>query len=313
MDATPTGVISNVALLDLTSLHEREELEAIARIDDVAVILVRESLAGALARIPTTNVASIVPIADGARTQVHTGGVVMSGEALAAPDNEDAVLVVTGSLLLSSPVPAVTYRGIVVTGVVLAPFGSETALGSGLTRVTGAVQYFRHVEGQRFRTLSGQSRISGAFLANAGGDPGDVLFVAGQTIVTGEVDAVGFQLVVAAGQLLLPRASEAVLAPVLTAEGQLVWYGGSRPRFFLGNESFGRDFFEALDDGTALVLVGDVEFADDVTPEVLRGRIEEITLVGRLSAPDGAVGVVQALCREKHGTIVPRRSAGAPG
>jgi hypothetical protein len=307
--ALRSGPIENVAVLDLTSVRDPEDLGGITSISNVALVLVPESLAGALTRIPTRNVASIVPIPDGAEVRLHTGAVVLGGDALADPSAEDVVLVVTGTLALSSPVHAVTFRKVIVTGMVLAPYGSETALGAGLTRITGSVQYYRHVEGQRFRTMSGQTELSGESLANTGGDPSDLLFLIGQTTITSPIAEVGYQHVIAAGQLFAPRESEAVLAPVLTNEGQLIWYDG-RPRFFTGKDTFGRGFFELLDEPLALMLVGRFTLEDDIPPTLLREKISTITLVGKLIAPKELLPVLQLLTTQKHGTITTERDDG---
>jgi hypothetical protein len=90
----PTGVVENVAVLDLLSMRTADELAAIARIQNVAVVLVPESLTGALARIPTSNVASIVPVPDGA------GGEDFSAQVTAA-----VVLAGHGPRLATNPVP----------------------------------------------------------------------------------------------------------------------------------------------------------------------------------------------------------------
>lgn len=306
--------ISNMALLDLTGSGSAEELAAIDGISNVAVILVPESLSGALARIPMRDVASIVPVPDGAQLRVHTGSVVMGGEALGDPDSEDAVLVVTGTLALSSPVERVTYSRVIVTGVVVAPRGSESALASGLTRVTGSVQYYDHVEGQRFRSFSGQTRVSGELLANRDGNPADVLFLSGQSIITGSIpdDAVGFQRVIATGQLIAPRASEATLLPVLSIEGQIAWYDGD-PRFFVGTERFSRGFLELFDEPFSLVLIGSFTIGDDVSPELLREKVSHITLIGKLEAPAEVVAVLQFLTTEKHGVITAGQGDGVDG
>ena len=303
------GAIENVAMLDLTSMRTAEELEGIASIANVALVLVPESLAGVLARIPTKNVASVVPVPDGAEVKVHTGAVVLGGEALANPGGDNVVLVVTGTLALSSPVEEVTYRQVIVTGMVLAPHGSEGALGAGLTRVTGSVQYYRHVEGQRFRTMSGQTKLSGDALANPKGDPSDILFLIGQTVITSPVDEVGFQHVVAAGQLMAPKESELALSSVLTCEGQLIWYEG-RPRLFLGAERFRRAFFELFDEPVALLLIGRFEIDDDVPPELLREKVSEITLIGKLRASAPLIPMLQFLVTEKQGTITTEQDDG---
>lgn len=296
------GAISGVAALDLTGIRSPDELAEITSIEKVGLVLVPESLAGALARIPTRKVANIVPVPDGAEVKMHTGVVVMGGEALAQPGGDDVVLVVTGTLALSSPVEHVAFRQVIVTGMVLAPFGSEAALGVGLTRVTGSVQYYRHAESQRFRMFSGQTQLSGEVLANAGGSRADILFLAGQTIVTGPITEIGFQGIFAAGQLVAPRDSQALFAPVLTVEGQLAWYEG-QPRFFTGDECFGSDFLQLFDEPCDLGLIGRYTFDDDVTPQLLREKVRSITLVGEIIAPPHLTGVLQFLAVDKHGPI----------
>jgi hypothetical protein len=309
---TQTGEIANMAVLDLTSLRDPQDLDAITSISNVAMVLVPESLAGRLTRIPIRNVASVVPVPDGAEVRLLTGAVVLGGEALADPGGEDVVLIVTGTLALSSPVREIRFRQVIVTGMVLAPYGSEAALGAGLSRVTGSVQYYRHEEGQRFRTLTGQTELSGESLTNRGGSPADILFLIGQTTITSPVDEVGYQHVVSAGQLIAPSESQQSLAPVLTSEGQLVWYDG-RPRFFSGKETFARAFFELIDEPMALVLVGRFTLEDDIPPTLLREKISSITLVGKLIAPRSLVSVLQWLTTHKHGVITTEQDDGDDG
>jgi hypothetical protein len=296
------GVIRDVAELDLTSLTSADDLAGITRISDVALVLVPEALMAAAVAIPMDDVAMVVPVPAGVQVRTHTGALVMGGEALAGPGAEDAALVVTGTLVLTSPVRQVTYRQVIVTGLVLAPRGSESALGAGLTRVTGSVDYYPYAEGQEVTVSTGELRLGGEVLANPAGGPDDVLVVAGQLIVTGPVAKVGYRRVVVAGQLLAPRDSQAVLGPVTTVKGQLVWYRG-QPRFFVGRERFGRSFFELVDQPLTLALVGRFQIDPDVPTELLREKVEEITLVGTLTAPGRLVGVLQLLTTEKLGEI----------
>ncbi len=78
-------------------------------------------------------------------------------------------------LIVTSPVARVTYRQVIVIGLVLAPHGSESALGAGLTRVTGSLDYYPYVEGQEVKVSTGQLRASGEVLANPTGGPDDIL------------------------------------------------------------------------------------------------------------------------------------------
>jgi len=310
-DRRLAGEVRDVALLDLTSLTSAEDLAGITRISDVAIVLVPESLMPAAVGIPMDDVAMVVPVPDGVEVRVHTGALVMGGEALASPEVENATLIVTGTLILTSPVPRVAYRQVIVMGLVLAPRGSEAALGAGLTRVTGSVDYYPYAEGQEIRVSTGQLRADGEFLANPSGGPDDLLVVAGQLIVTGPVATVGYRRILVAGQMLAPRDSQAVLGPATVVKGQLAWYSG-QPRFFVGKERFGRSFFELLDQPLTLALVGSFELDPDVPPELLRDKVEEIILVGKLTAPRQLVGVLQLLTTEKVGPITVAEDASDP-
>jgi len=305
------GVIRDVAMLDLTPMTSAEDLAGITRISDVAIVLVPAPLMPAVVGIPMDDVAMVVPVPTGVEVRSHTGALVMGGEALADPDAEDAALIVTGTLILTSPVQRVTYRQVIVIGLVLAPHGSESALGAGLTRVTGSVDYYPYAEGQEVKVSTGQLRAGGEVLANPTGGPDDVLVVAGQLIVTGPVVKVGYRRVVVAGQVLAPRDSQAVLGPVMIVKGQLVWYTGE-PRFFLGKERFGRSFFELVDQPLTLALVGSFQIDPDVPAALLREKVREITLLGKLIAPSQLVGVLQLLTTEKVGEITVAEDASQP-
>ncbi len=302
--AAPRGLVRDVAMLDLSTLRSAEELAGLTGLRRVAVVVVPESLVGALMAVPMEDVASIVPVPDGARLAIHTGTLVTDGAALANPGGERDVLMVTGALVLTSPVERVGYRAILVTGVVLAPRGSEAALGPALTRVTGSLIYFDRTEDQQVRVLQGQTSLRGDFLANAGGRPGDLLLVAGQLTLTTPTTSVGFSRVLVAGQLLAPAESEQVLQPVLEVLGQVVWYEGT-VRAFAGSDRFGREFFELLDGRVTLVLAGEFELEPDVPAELLRERVAAIVLAGELRAPRRLVAVLQVLATHRSGKIVP--------
>ncbi len=299
----PSGAVENVPVLDLMHTTWAEELTSIERITNVGAVLVPDHLAHLLSSVTMENVGAVIPVPAGAHTRVHTGVVMIGGDGLAEECCDKDVLVVTGGLIVTSPVSRVAYREVIVTGLVLGPRGSESVLGAGLTRVTGSVGYYRYVEGQEFTQVAGQSSMSGASLANARGTPDDVLVVAGQLTITSPVKEVGYQRIYYGGQLYLPRVSEDVLIPALSGSGQVVWYGGTNPRFFGGSETFGRGFFELLDGPTALVLSGVVRIAGDVDADLLRRKVSEITLVGHLSAPRELIPVLQVLTVQNYGEL----------
>jgi len=297
------GVIDHVALLDLTA-YTAESLARIRRIDSVALVLVPDSLAGQLGAIPMSAVASVIPVPDGARARVHTGVMTMDGGAFAGPGTEKDVLVMTGVLVITSPVERVGYARVVTTGVILAPRGSEAALAAGLSHVTGVVAYYDYAENQRVRVFQGQTRLRGETLANAGGQGSDIAIVAGQLVLTTPVTTLGYRQVVVAGQLAAPEESMDALEPALHVVGQVAWYSGTA-RAFTGQERFDRGFFELLDEPVTLVLSGAFEVGPDVPAALLREKVRAIALTGTLKAPKEVVPVLQLLATQKQGVIGP--------
>lgn len=296
------GVISGQQIVDLTSLTSPDQVAAIRGIEAVQLVIVPESLRPALLAVPMHGVQSVVTVPDGGRLRVATGETRMGGEGLAAPGGDKDVLVVTGSLIITSPVEHVGLWAIWVTGVVLAPRGSEAALAGALTHMTGSVMYYEHAEGQRIQSMAGQTMLDGAAFANEDGGPHDVLMVAGQLVVTSPVEKVGFQHLLFSGQLVAPKASQAALTRVLTIAGQAAWYAGT-PRVFVGKDTFFRGFFELFDEPVTLVLVGKFVVDPDVPPALLREKVGEIVLIGKLRAPRATIPVLQFLTTQKLGTF----------
>jgi hypothetical protein len=300
-------VISGEAVADLSHLTSPEDMAAIGRIEQVATVLVRESLAAAYARIPTSEVAATVFVPDGANVRIHTGSLTVSGDGLGAADD---VLVVIGMLIITSPVTGEVPRRVTVVGLVLAPRGSEGALGRVLGGGSGSVSYYRYTEGQDFKVFSGQVKLSGAMLANPTGQADDVLIAAGQVIVTGPVATVGYAQVIVAGQFIAPEASRDLLEPRIQVTGQAVWYRGDTPRIILEDIRVGADFFRLLDHPVSLVLLGDMTVAPGVSEDMVREKITEVILLGDITAPPELVPVFQVLATDALGEI---RAADGPG
>lgn len=299
--STRGGVIRDVAVLDLTASRRPEELRHITRVEHVAVVLVRESAASALTGIDMHGVANVVVVPGDGHVRVHTGTFVTSGEGLAEVGAEQDMLVVTGTLLITTPVARVGYRGLVVTGSVVAPEGSETALANGLTRLTGTIIYFPYRQGQRIETRSGNVEMRGRALANQGGSSDDLLLVTGLLTVTGEVPTVGYERVVVAGVLAAPRASQDELEPIVVATSTF-WYTWT-PKLLNGSQTLSRGFFELLDEPASLLLNGSFEIDDDVPLELAKEKVAEVALNGSLRAPKGLVGLFQVRTIALNGTI----------
>jgi hypothetical protein len=306
----PGRVISGEAVVDLSHLTDPSQLDAISRIVKAAVVIVPEALAGAYTAIPTMNVASTLYVPSGVNVRVQMGSMVVGGDGLGAPDD---VVVVIGMLLISSPVTGPVPKRLYVVGSVLAPRGSEQALGQALAGGSGSITYYPYAEGQEVKVLSGQVRLSPAVLANPVGRPDDILVVAGQVVVTGQVTAVGYRTAIIAGQLAAPAASRDVLEPAVQVQGQVIWYEGDNPRIYNGDAQLNADFLRLLEAPIALVVLGDLIVADGVTEAALREKITAITVFGDVIAPAELIGMVQVLATEVFGDIKPSGEVKAGG
>jgi hypothetical protein len=309
MSGTAEGqrVISGQGLVDFRHLTSADDLAGISRIEGVGAVIVPESLAGAFQRIPQEEVGAVVYVPDGANVRVHTGALMVGGDGLGAADD---VLVVIGLLVITSPLTGEVPRQVRVVGLVLAPWGSEHALGPALAGGVGSVQYYRYHQGQDFKMLSGQVKLSGAVLANPAGQPEDILLAAGQVVITGPVTSVGYSQVIVAGQVIAPAASRDLLEPRMQAQGQSAWYRGEEPRIIIEDTRLGPDFFRLLDHRVTLVVLADLAIASGVTEAALREKVTDIVLFGDLTAPAELVPVLQVLAADAFGTI---RADDGPG
>jgi hypothetical protein len=168
--------------------------------------------------------------------------------------------------------------------------------------MSGQVVYYPYTAGAAVRVRTGTTRLTATDLANPGGQPTDILIGIGQLIIEGAIETVGYQHVVAVGQLLAPRQYESALAGRLTALGQIVYYS-TTPRLFDGKDSFSGAFFELLEDRITLVLNGKFIFEEDVSPELLKRKVAEIVLNGKIVAPAALVPMLQVLTVARNGRI----------
>lgn len=307
-DEARAGEVNGQPILDLSHFTSADELAGISRINRVATVIVPQALAAAYATIPKFGVANTVFVPDGGNVRVHTGALVVGGDGLGSPDD---VLVVIGVLIVTSPVSGPVPRQISVVGSVLAPKGSEGTLGPALSGGAGSVTYFRYVEGQEIKLFTGQVKLSGTSLANPAGSSADVLLVAGQVIVTGEVPKIGFSQVVASGQLILPARSRDILEPRVQASGQVLWYQGAEPRILLEDTEVGADYFRFLDHPISLVVLGDLTITENVPHELIREKVTDIALLGDLTAPAELVPLLQVLTTEAFGSILVADGSGS--
>jgi hypothetical protein len=295
-----SGVISGQPVVDFSHLTSAADLAAVSRIESVAAVIVPESLAGAYAAIPTEGVATTVFVPESANVRVHVGSLMVGGDGLGTAED---VLVIIGMLVITSPVTGAVPRRISVVGSILAPRGSESALGKAVGGGTGTVTYYRYTEGQDIKVLTGQVKLSGAMLANPAGTPDDLLVAAGQVIVTGQVSTVGYAHVFVVGQLFAPAASREVLEPRTEAIGQTAWYRSDDPRLILDSMQLGPDFFRLLDHPVSLMVLGNLSFSPGVTAAMVHEKVADILALGDITAPAELVPVLQVLAADAAGSI----------
>jgi hypothetical protein len=297
-------VISGHALLDLTPMPP-EQLAGIARIEGVGTVLLRESQSAAYAAISVSGVGSTVYVPDG-NLRVHKGMLTVGGDALGA---EDDVLIVAGVLIITSPVTSPVPKRIHVDGLVMAPRDSAAVL-SPLLAGSGNVTFYRGSETPDIKVITGQTRLSGAMLANLSGQAEDMLIIAGQVLVTGAPGPVGYRSIVIAGQVALPASARDVIEPKLEVLGQVGWYAGDDPRVFFEGATLGPDFFRLLDHPVGLVAFEKLTFAEDVTEEMLLAKVGGIVAFEKITAPPGLIGAVQVVASDVFETI---QASGGPG
>jgi hypothetical protein len=301
------GVISGQAVVDFSHFTSPQDLVGISGIEGVGAVVVPESLAAAYAVIPCSGVGGTVYVPDDANVRVHTGPLTVGGDGLGATED---VLVVVGILVITSPVTGAVPRQISVIGSVLAPRGSEQALGPVLGGGTGSVTYYRQTDGQEVKILTGDVKLSGAMLANPAGQPDDVLLAAGQVVVTGPVTTMGYAQAIIAGVLIAPEASREVVEPRVEVQGQAAWYQSDSPRIISEDTQVGGDFFRLLEKPVSLIVLGDLCIAPDVTETMVREKVTDIILLGDITAPASLVPVLQVLAIDAHGAI---RASDGPG
>ncbi len=167
--------------------------------------------------------------------------------------------------------------------------------------------------GGKVKVRKGHIQMSGEALARGTGNPADILVVNGRLVITSPAEAVGYQQLIVVGQLLAPASSRPVLEAALSCLiGEGIFY--REPfRLFTADTHFDQAFFELLEGPMNLVLLGHASLESDVTVDLLRAKVAEITLVGTLTAPKSLVPVLQLLATTNVGTIEVEKSRAAHG
>jgi hypothetical protein len=157
--------------------------------------------------------------------------------------------------------------------------------------------------GGKVKVRKGYIQMSGEALASGTGNPADILVVNGRLLITSPAEAVGYRQIIVVGQLLAPASSRSLLEAALSCLIGEVLYYPEPFRIFTAPTCFDRAFFDLLDAPINLVLIGTASVASDVTADLLRAKVAEITLVGTLVAPRNLVPLLQLLATTNVGQI----------
>ena len=184
-------------------------------------------------------------------------------------------------------------------GCVVVPDHLTTALASIPMENVGTI--IPLPEGENIKLHVGQTRMTGEALA--AGNAEDILFIAGQLFLTTPVTQVGYKEIRVNGQIFAVRGSETALGSKIGQMTGQVFYLPAKMRSIMGDESVGKAFLDLLPEPTALVVMGELTFEDDVPAELLQSKIVEIVLMGEIHAPQALIPLVQFLTVEKMGEI----------
>jgi len=196
-------------------------------------------------------------------------------------------------------------------GAILAPEALSGALINIPQKNVGMIVTIPPTSG-KIKRLTGQLTVDGEVFANRSGSPEDMLIIAGQIIITSEIEAVGFKDVIVAGQIVAPKKAEkALVGAVSQLTGQIVYYSGETPRLFVGEDTFSKSFLELIDGKMSMVLIGNFEFSSDVDAATLKQKVEEIVLIGNLRVPKELAPLVQLLAVVKMGNIIVKENTEA--
>jgi hypothetical protein len=216
----------------------------------------------------------------------------------------EGLLDLTGA---KSPDDLAHIRSIRNVGMVLVPESLTAALSKIQQTNVGAIVPIPALGNGKLRVMSGQLKLAGdAFAGEENAD--DFVVLAGQIVFTSVVQTCRVRGLIIAGQLCAPQGSEVALGKAtLRMSGQTIYFpAAAEPRILLGNQEFSELFFQSLSKPVVLVLIGNFDLTDDVTPASLHEKLAGLVIVGRLKCHAALKPIVQAICNECIGSIEAR-------
>lgn len=313
LEIGPHG-IKNVAILDLTWAKSSEDLSGIPEISNVALVIVPANLAEAVYRIPMKNIADIVVLPEGVQPSVMTGQVKMSGESLAAGSPE-ILLIVTGQFIITTKVQEIGYKEVWVTGQIFVPHGSEDAISKKFTKLTGQVLYYP--EGTRM-VMMGNETWDRAFIELLPEQTPYTIMMGNVVIeddVTIELLKSKISTITLAMGNIEARKELLPVVKLLTVENNMGNItekdsedsaNDKSTRVVETKETWSQSFIELLPEQTSYVIEGEVIVEDDIDVDLLKSKISNIVLEGKIKAPKRLIPVLQLLTTVCEGEIIER-------
>jgi hypothetical protein len=154
------GAITHLGLLDLRLLRSIDELANVTRISHVGTILVSDQLEGSINRIPMNHVGSILTIPSDMKVKLLTGDLRLGGDFLAnASGDPEETLLIVGTLMITSPVQAIGFKTIMLTGELFAPKCCESIVTSAISKLIGELYFYAG----EARVFTGQDHFTSDF------------------------------------------------------------------------------------------------------------------------------------------------------
>lgn len=160
--------------------------------------------------------------------------------------------------------------------------------------------------GDNVNVMTGQVKLTGEMLA--GGNPEATLVLVGQFQIEGVVSSIGYKELRVYGQLFATRGSEGAIGAKMTQFSGQIHYLPSNARTVKGNTSISQAYLDLLPEPIAFVVMGSLNFEDDVTVETLKAKVTEIVLMGNITASKALIPLVQVLTKEQMGDIHERQA-----
>jgi hypothetical protein len=155
----PPRRVENLPFLDLSAVRDRREVAGL-HVQNVAIVLVPEDLPDLMVGVTCENVAAVVPVPLGTRVETRIGQVELPGPALATA-RAGTILALIGQVVVTAPVTAIGYRGLVLVGQLVLPRSAQMLLAPKVLVEVGQVVYYD--EGAPVRIILEDAEFHGAF------------------------------------------------------------------------------------------------------------------------------------------------------